>query len=172
MTPRFLVIPPTLARLVVPRSVLEQTRTLLAGPGAQGFEATVLWLGTVASETEAHVAGTYFPRQYAYRTRQGLAVEVPIEEWTDLALKLAPGMFVLAKLHTHGEDAYHSEVDEANPYLSHEGAFAITIPYFARMPADSIEHWSVNVFRKQKWVELSPTQAIGAIVIQENNGDR
>ncbi len=162
-----LVIPPTLRQLIVPRRVLEETHILLSGPGEEGCEATVLWLGTVVTAVAARVEAAYFPRQVAYRARFGLAVEIPVEEWTDLALRLPARRFVLAKLHTHAGRAYHSEVDAANPYLCHEGAIAITVPNFARGPLGGLEGWSVNALREGQWVELRPGEVARTILIEE-----
>ena len=154
----YLVIPPTLSRLLIPRLVLEQTRRALAGPGTNGFEAVVLWLGRVASPTDARVETAFRPRQITYRTPDGLAVEIPVEAWTTLALQLPPGRFVLTKVHTHPSAAYHSEADAANPYLCHEGAIAITVPDFARAPLTDLDHCSVNVLRGHHWIELTPPE--------------
>ncbi len=163
----FLVIPQTLQRLVIQRSLVENTRVLLAGPGEAGFEAAALWLGSVLSEVEARVEEVYFPRQIVYRTAYGLAVEIPLEEWTDLALRLPTGLFVLAKLHTHAGAAYHSDVDAANPYLCHEGAISITVPNFAQAPLGGLEECSVNVLRQGRWRELSRAEIRQMIIIEE-----
>lgn len=166
MNAPFLVIPPTLQRLTVTPGVLKESRTLLAGRGEQGLEAAVLWLGRVASNTEGRVEAVYFPRQVAYRTEDGLAVEILAEAWTALALRLPPGVFALAKLHTHGEHAYHSPVDEANPYMRYEGAIAITVPCFAQLPFDGFEGWSVNLFREGRWVEVAPADIPRTIAVR------
>ncbi len=168
MTDQILVIPPTLRHFFVPRWVLQDSRLLLAGPGAQGYEAVVLWLGSVLSPTEARVEHVYFPRQIAYRSDDGVAIEIPIEEWTELALRLPPGQFVLAKLHTHPGTAYHSETDAANPYLNHEGAVSITIPHFAHIPLDDLYSCSVNVLRQGRWIEISPSEVGATFTITED----
>ncbi|GEM_PF-1173044 len=167
MSRPFLVVPPTIDRWVVPRTVLDETRTLLASPGEEGCEAVVLWLGWVASPREARVTLAFPPRQIAYRTEAGLAVEIPVEEWTALALQLPPGAFVLAKVHTHAGEAYHSEVDAANPYLSHEGAVAITVPNFARDPLTDLTTCSVNVRRDRQWQELGEAEVREIFTIEE-----
>jgi hypothetical protein len=167
MNPEYLVIPPTLKRLMITRPMLERTRVLLARPGEQGLEAAVLWLGLVVSTIEARVDAVLFPRQIAYRTDEGLAVEIPVEEWTGIALRLPPGYFVLAKLHTHSADAYHSDMDAANPYMRHEGAFAITVPCFARCPFDTFEGWSVNIFCQQQWARIDRSEFAQTIVVEQ-----
>ena len=168
MSDQPLIIPPRLQRLRVPKQALEETRMLLALPGKEGLEAVVLWIGSVISETEAQVEEVYFPRQIAYYGLGGLAVEIPVEEWTQLALRLAPGQFVLAKLHTHSAHAYHSEVDEANPYMCHEGAIAITVPDFASAPLGNLVGCSVNVLRGYRWNELVPSEIEQTIVVEES----
>jgi hypothetical protein len=164
----FLVIPLTLRRLVVTRSLVEDTRVLLARSGERGFEATTLWLGPVLSEVEARVEEVYFPQQIVYRTEYGLAVEIPVDEWTELALRLPPGRFVLAKLHTHAGLAYHSDVDAENPYLCHEGAVSITVPDFARESLGGLEECSVNVLRQGRWRELSMAESKQTIIVEED----
>jgi hypothetical protein len=163
----FSVIPPTLDTLRIPRHILRQTQALLTGPGERGFEAVVLWLGYVISETEAHVEVAYFPRQVTYKTEGGLAVEIPVEEWTQLALALPRGTFVLAKIHTHGSEAYHSETDASNPYLNHEAAISIVVPFFARGPFEHLEHCSVNVFQAGQWIELTPNEIQRRFIVVE-----
>lgn len=171
MSTKFLVIPPTLNRLIVPQSIVLGSAALLAEPGVEGFEAAVLWLGTIVSAHEARVTAPYFPRQYTYRSADGLAVEIPVAEWTALALRLPPGLFVLAKLHTHGTSAYHSHVDAANPYLSHEGAVAITVPDFARNPLADFTGCSVNIMRNHRWVELTAHEVRQLLTVVEDGTD-
>jgi hypothetical protein len=168
MNMRYLVVPHTLRQLRIRRSMLAETRRLLAGPGEDGFEAVVFWIGMVVSAEVAYVDEVYFPRQVAYSTPDGLAVEVPVEEWTDLVLRLPVGRFILAKLHTHGEHAYHSDQDVANPYLCHEGAVAITVPTFACAPFDTFAGWSVNVFRDQRWRALNIDEAQHTLVVEDH----
>jgi hypothetical protein len=165
---KFLIIPPTLRHFIVPMEVLQDSRLLLAGPGEQGYEAVVLWLGSVLSPTEACVECVYFPRQIAYQGDDGVAIEIPIEEWTELALRLPPGQFVLAKLHTHPGTAYHSETDAANPYLNHEGAVSITIPHFAQISFKNLRSCSVNILRQGRWIEISPPEVAEMFTITED----
>ncbi len=167
MEEQFLVIPPTLHRLRISRRLLRDTRDLLAASGEQGFEAVVLWLGRILSAEEGRVELAYFPRQVAYHTEDGLAVEIPVEEWTELALRLPPSVFVLAKVHSHAEDAYHSPTDDANPYLCHEGAFSIVVPRFAREPLDNLARCSANMLQEGRWGELSAAEVRQAFIIEE-----
>lgn len=156
-----LQVPPTLERFTIPRRVIDTTAAFLRDRGEAGVEGTVLWLGEVVSDFEATVTETYVPEQVAYRTPHGLAVEVTRHGLNELIRWLPAGIFVLARVHSHGEEAYHSETDDQNMIISHEGAISIVVPNFARDGMD-LARCSVNrLHRGQGWVELSSVQVQG-----------
>lgn len=155
MTPSRL--PESLSRYRVPAAVLALTRGLLRRAGERGFEAVVLWVGTVADDLTADVGTAFAPRQVAYRSDDGCAVEVPPEEIGNLVAALRPGQFVLARVHTHPGAAYHSPVDDLNLLVGHVGAISVVVPYFAVAPRLNLELCSVNVLQADgSWSELSP----------------
>ena len=148
-------VPPTLSTYTIPHRVLEDTRDLLREPGLQGFEAVVLWVGTVDDETSATVRAAVRPGQTAVRGDQGCAVEVPPEALSALISALPPEVFVLARIHTHPGEAYHSPVDDTNMLIAHEGAVSIVVPDFATAPLD-LHACSVNELRSASgWRELN-----------------
>lgn len=161
-----LQVPPTLKRFTVARRVIEETEAFLAGRGEAGVEGTVLWLGEVKSEVEAAITEPYIPEQVAYRTSNGLAVEVTRRGLNELIRWLPPGVFVLARVHSHGEHAYHSDTDDQNMIISHEGAISIVVPNFAFEGLD-LSACSVNrLVRGQGWVELSAPEVEQALVVR------
>lgn len=147
-------VPPTLVTYAVPARVVEDTWELLREPGLRGFEAVVLWVGTVDDETSATVHLAVRPGQHAYRSDDGCAVEVPPRELSALISALPLETFVLARLHTHPGEAYHSPVDNTNMLIAHEGAISIVVPDFATAPFD-LRACSVNELRSASgWREL------------------
>ena len=147
-------IPRDLRRIELAESVLVDTRAMLAEAGVDGLESTVLWLGRIVPPNAAEVLGALRPRQVAYRTADGLAVEVPQDSLSELIAELPEGVVVLARVHSHPGRAYHSELDDTNMVIAHEGAISIVVPNFARDPID-LEHCSVNELRHGRgWVEL------------------
>lgn len=154
----WLHVPPTIERYTLDRSVLAETERFLRERGERGVEAMVLWLGTVASETSAEVLGVQIPEQVAYRSALGLAVEIRREGLSRLIATLPPGIFVLARVHSHAGAAFHSEIDNQNMVISHQGAISIVVPDFARAPLD-LRRCSVNELRHEHgWRELSPEE--------------
>ena len=151
-------LPDTLHTYLLGDGLLQDTRGLLRHSGEQGHEAVVLWIGTVQDATTARVAGAVRPRQVAYRTDVGCAVEVPPDAIGDLVAALPDRHFVLARVHTHPGGAYHSETDDRNLLIAHRGAISVVVPDFAAGPLD-LARCSVNELGPDgTWRELSPRE--------------
>jgi hypothetical protein len=123
------------SRYRVPRRVLVDTRELLLLSARKRVEGVVVWWGRMAAGDVVDVVAAYRPRQVAYRSPQGLSVEVPQEAISDMIVRLPAGVFVATRVHTHGGRAYHSDMDNANLLIAHEGAICIVVP-FLRPEAD------------------------------------
>jgi hypothetical protein len=54
----------------------------------------VVWWGRMAAGDVVDVVAAYRPRQVAYRSPQGLSVEVPQEAISDMIVRLPAGVFV------------------------------------------------------------------------------
>lgn len=148
-------IPSTLETYFIPRELLTETGNLLREPGLRGFEAVVLWTGSVVDATTAVVRVVVRPGQSAFRGVDGCAVEVPPDALSEIISALPEGEFVLVRLHTHPGAAYHSTVDDTNMLIAHERAISIVVPHFARKPVD-LRDCSVNELRLGSgWRELS-----------------
>lgn len=150
------MIPPTLTDYLLRPGLADDTRTLLRESGEQGYEAVVLWAGTILDATTARVTDAVRPRQIAYRSDDGCAVEILPDDIGDIVAGLPPGRVVLARVHTHPCDAYHSTTDDRNLLIAHPGAISVVVPDFAAAPFD-LTCCSVNELRPDgTWRELSP----------------
>lgn len=126
-----LTLPSTLRNYVVPRRVLDSTRAFLFARGASGSEAVVVWIGRVVDDVTAEITEAFAPEQIAHKSEHGVAVEVTQEGLTRLIAALKPGEFVVCRVHSHPGDAYHSDLDNLNMLISHQGAISIVVPDFA-----------------------------------------
>jgi len=137
------------------KGLLERTQQLLSGPGREGYEAVVVWIGRREPGEPIEALMAVRPGQIAYRAAEGCAVEIPPDALTELIAALPAGLSVVARIHTHPTEAYHSPVDDTNMLISHEGAISIVVPNFARAPLDLLA-CSVNELHHDRgWVELS-----------------
>ena len=147
-------VPPTIERYELNHHILEETWQLLAEPGREYVESVVLWLGSVPEATRATVVAAIRPPQIAYRSPEGLAVEVPQDVLTQLIASLPDGVHVLIRVHSHPAEAYHSATDDRNMIIGHVGAISVVVPHFATGPAD-LATCSINVLESNgRWREL------------------
>lgn len=149
-------IDPNHTRFVIPAGVLAGTARLLAEPGEDGLEGSLLWIGHVLDDTIAEVTRAYRPEQIAFASSAGLAVTLTEDGLTQLIMSLADGEIVLARLHTHGNsDVSHSPVDDANVVVGHPGAVSIVVPYFASCGID-LDRCGVHVLSaSHRWRRLT-----------------
>jgi hypothetical protein len=158
-------VPPTLREYQVPQAVLDQTWEFLRERGREEVEGVVLWLGTVADPEHASVLAAMPPAQIAYRSEEGLSVAIPQDELSALIGALPHGVHVLARVHSHGDEAYHSQLDDTNMVIAHQGAISIVVPGFAAGPV-SLLACSVNeLLADGSWRELTPHAASALLVI-------
>jgi hypothetical protein len=152
------ILPEDLHSYQVPRSVLESSRRYLVAPGRRGFEAVAVWIGRPLGQGRAEVLAVMRPAQEAIRSEDGVAVRVPPEAISELISALPDGTAVLARLHTHPAEPYHSPLDDTNMLLAHHGAISIVVPDFARSPIE-LGSCSVNVLESERgWRELSTAE--------------
>ena len=136
------------------QAILDETWQMLRGPGEEQLEAVVLWLGQVHQSDRAEVLAPLFPPQVAYRSLDGLAVEIPQDVLTELIGALPAGVQILARVHSHPTEAYHSPLDDCNMVIGHEGAISIVVPRFATGPARLCD-CSINQLKRDgDWREL------------------
>jgi hypothetical protein len=151
-------IPITLRYYKIDQETIEATQSFLCRRGEQGLEATVLWLGRMIDETTAAVLSPYAPEQIAYRSEDGVAVEVTADGLSELIGELPDGIFVLCRVHSHPREAFHSDTDDENLIIAHPGAISIVVPDFARRPIQ-LGRCSVNELQPDgSWRELDPAE--------------
>lgn len=151
-------INPGITRFSVPARVVTASESFLKKRGRAQHEAVAIWIGRVMSDTEAVVDDAYVPDQTPIESDDGVGVYISGEAITKLILSLEGDQRVLARLHSHPAFAYHSETDDLNRLISHEGAISIVVPYFARLGI-RLDICSTNELDANGvWRELSPAE--------------
>jgi hypothetical protein len=147
---------PDTIRFTVSANVISETEQLLSEPGVEGFEGSVVWIGTIVDGGVADITRVHRPAQVAYATSAGLAVEITEEGLTALIRSLGDDEVVLGRLHTHGNgDCSHSETDDQNVVVAHPGAFSIVIPWFAAEGIDLARCGVHLLTNDHRWRRLS-----------------
>jgi len=154
-------------RLRVRRSMTETTQEHLRHAGSLGAEGMVLWAGR-AREQAYEVEEVLIPKQYGVRTEDGVCVVVDGDELFRINVHLHDeGRTMIAQIHSHPGDAYHSETDDAYPIVTTVGALSLVVPDFGRGPFDLARCATYRLLPDRGWVLLSPAQAEALIRIEE-----
>lgn len=155
-----------MTRFEVARDVIESTERFLRERGELRQEAVVVWTGRLVADAQAVVTAAYIPEQTPLTDDEGVGVCIDGEAITRLILSLGEGERVLARVHSHPRFAFHSDTDDLNRLISHEGAISIVVPYFASHGIN-LAICSVNEFdREQGWHELAAADAEARITVR------
>lgn len=153
-------------RVRVPRHVLEDTKRALSDFGTRGYEGFVLWVGRMAGDV-ASVVDILVPPQEPLRDERGVGYFV------DGRVLLAVNQFLharrlrlIAQVHSHPGEAYHSAADDRYAVVTREGGLSIVVPDFARGPA-SLGAWAVYRLTRGTWQRLSDREVDTTFVIEE-----
>lgn len=120
-------------RIVVPQAVVLEVQEFLRNAGTSEYEGVAFWAGVVDGET-FRVEASVIPVQQAVRTPEGeVAVIVPGEELFRMNVWLYQNsMTLIAQIHSHPSDAYHSETDDRFAVMTRAGGLSIVVPNFAK----------------------------------------
>jgi hypothetical protein len=129
----------------------------LRAAGAHRAEAFVFWVGN-RNGTTFTVTDAYVPAQDAYHTSDGHCVIVKgdalhqLNEWLYTNRRE-----LIAQIHSHPTEAYHSETDDEYPIATRLGSLSLVVPDFAEddFVLDSVAAYRLTI---DGWEELHPEQ--------------
>lgn len=137
---RFTPYPPPPFPLWVPEPVWEKTLEEVKRYRNLCSEALVFWGGVIAGETGV-VTGLYLPGHLPQGARAALTAEEA--RWLVRQLRERDEK-LLAQVHSHPGEAYHSHGDDRHATSYHPGAYSIVVPGYGRDPA-SLADCAVHV---------------------------
>lgn len=140
----------------ISRDLFEYTHDALREYSSNDVEAMALWAGQFADEEIFDVMAVKIPAQRAIRGETGLAVLIDGDELHRLNVWLHEHRLkLIAQIHTHPGDAYHSDLDDAIPVVATRGALSLVIPDFARGPADLDAYAVYRLGAGDRWGEVA-----------------
>jgi hypothetical protein len=144
-----------ITRIAIPDRLFREAHQTLHHIGQDECEGLVLWVGT-RSDDESLVTTIVRPTQRCIKTEAGLLVVVEGRELHRLNVWLYErGLQMLAQVHTHPTDAYHSPTDDAIPIVTTPGGYSLVVPDFAYGPADLGTYACYRLSTEGTWSELS-----------------
>lgn len=151
-------------RFLVAARVVVATDEALREAGAEGNERFVLWTG-VREGGDFVARTTHVPAQTAYRMDGGLCVRVGGEALDRLnRWQYEHGETLGVQVHTHPNEAYHSDTDDAFPIVTTVGGVSLVVPNFG---ADGLRGPGLATYRlvEDGWDELDDDEARALVVL-------
>lgn len=155
-----------LRKVNLPPQVLEATYAHLRQAGGLRVEGVALWAG-VENAQEFDVKEVIIPKQTALRLEQGLCYIVTEDELHRINVRLFDTKLrLVAQVHSHPKDAYHSDTDDLYPMVTKLGCLSVVIPDFAAGQVD-LNSWAVfRLTARHTWSKVSPDDARRLLVIE------
>lgn len=119
-------------RIVVPRHVIDAVHGHLRSTGAAHYEGVGFWAGK-RQGSDFYVEAALVPAQTTGQMENGLAVVVSGDALFQMNVWLHKNrMTLVAQIHSHPGDAYHSDTDDDYAIMTRLGGLSIVVPNFAR----------------------------------------
>lgn len=124
--------------LIYSDKIIRETIHHLQHGGMKGIETVVLWIGSRKDE-QMHITEVFRPEQTAAADR----FHITAESMRSLMAHLKQNRTrILAQVHSHPHEAFHSKADDNWAIIRHVGAVSLVLPDFA-------QHTSLNNFQTQ-----------------------
>lgn len=141
-------------KLTIPTEIWERSLAVLREYSHQRSEGLV-FLGGVVNAAGAYVTGLYVPRHAPQGARARLTPEQ--SRWLLRSLRHRDEK-LLAQMHSHPGEAYHSPGDDERATSFHPGFISIVAPDFG-MEVDSIEQCAIFEFDGRTFGQLDDRAA-------------
>lgn len=148
-----------LRHITVERTTIDKTLKTMREFGLKGWEVLVLWLGEIGPEEgEAHIIQAFIPKQKPISGEEGVGYFVTGETLFQLNKGLSEsGLRLIAQVHSHPQEAYHSAADDRYAIVTTEGGLSLVVPNFGRAPAHPTS-WAVYRLHGRDWRELNTNE--------------
>ncbi|MBI3218555.1 MAG: Mov34/MPN/PAD-1 family protein [Bacteroidetes bacterium] len=141
----------------IPDSCIAEAYKHIRLAGLKRLEGVVLFAGSYhEGEFMFEVKETIVPKQLSVSLEDGLLYAVDGDELHRINVYLhMSGQTLLAQLHSHPTEAYHSLTDDAYPIVTKVGALSIVVPNFG-MEEFALDKWAVyRLDDEANWEELA-----------------
>lgn len=155
----------TIKEIRIPLQCINQAYGTMRDAGSRGLEGVALFAG-IENGNIFEIMTTIIPKQNALNLEGGLLYSVDGEELHKIDIWLYNNkQSLIAQIHSHPGEAYHSETDDAYPIIAVAGGISIVVPDFAIGPIE-IRQWAAyRLHAYRKWVRLSEEEKAALIKI-------
>lgn len=151
--------------LRVPSKVIADGYDFMRSAGRMRLEGMVLWAGTRRDQVFT-VTELIVPEQKGLRTADGVCAVVEADELARLNMHLyRTGLELVAQVHTHPTEAYHSSTDDQYAIATTIGCYSIVVPNFAVVNYALSECAVYRLDERGAWLEVDESASPNRIVV-------
>lgn len=144
---------------------IQKAYSFLKLAGKESYEAVALFAGHIEGK-KARIKDVILPLQKSYKLESGLMYAVEGEELHRINVWLHQhGLRLLAQIHSHPREAYHSSTDDEFPIVATVGGLSIVVPNFARGALNHLDWAYYRLSTDPLWTELSESEIENLIKI-------
>jgi proteasome lid subunit RPN8/RPN11 len=157
-----------LRRIAIRRQTIHEMLEQMRKFGKVGCELLVLWVGDVDSaNAQAEVRQAFVPKQKPIKSEEGVGYFVESETLFQLNKDLAQtGLRLIAQVHSHPQEAFHSEADDRYAIMTAQGGLSLVVPNFGNAPPDP-SCWAVYRLNGRDWNEVSEDDVKSLFVLKD-----
>jgi proteasome lid subunit RPN8/RPN11 len=145
-------------------NVLSETLLVLREFGKHYCEGLVLWVGNISGDY-AEIRRIAVPDQTPLKSEHGVGYFVEADVLFTLNRRLSQAQLqLIAQVHSHPSDAYHSETDDRYAIVTANGGLSLVVPNFGNAPPDPTQ-WAVYRLFSGVWKELQPDEVRSTIIV-------
>lgn len=155
-------------QVVIPKHLANETQLFLRKVGALGREGMVLWVG-MPDGVQFRVTTLLIPKQRGVKTADGVCVIVDEDEMHRINVELFKSQLrLIAQVHSHPTEAYHSDTDDAYAIATVAGSVSIVVPDFAtgRFKVDDCAVY--RLAQNGAWEHVTPRRARDLLVVENS----
>lgn len=158
--------PPVIRQISISPKAIETMLETMREFGSHGWEVLVLWLGEVNElEGKARVVNVFVPKQKPISSEDGIGYFVDSQALFHLNRTLSEsGLRLIAQVHSHPHEAYHSEADDRYAIITEDGGLSIVVPEFGKIVPDPAL-WAVYRLNGRDWNEIGKAEARGLFAV-------
>lgn len=145
---------------------LEKAYKFLRYAGTKGVEGICLFAGHM-KESSFIIKETIIPIQKGYIMEQGLMYAVESNELHNLNVWLYENkMQLIAQIHSHPREAYHSLADDRYPIVDSYGGISIVVPDFASGEVSLFDTAIYRLSLSKTWDKLTNQEVKSLFIIK------
>ncbi|TWI77951.1 JAB domain-containing protein similar to deubiquitination enzymes [Lacibacter cauensis] len=155
-------------KLYLPKSCAVAALDWMYHQGKKHKEGVALFAG-IRQEGSFYIKRTIIPQQYAGSFNEGLLYVVEGAELHRINVELFDtGMHLIAQIHSHPTEAYHSDTDDDYPIVTVLGGVSIVVPNFGNGGLNVSEWALYRFYAETGWTLLTQKEKIKFLILVDD----